>query len=247
VVFDLDDTLWNTLDTLHAAHEAMVVALGELCPDMQIGSRESFADEMKATMAQHPDRSHDFTFIRLEMLQRLTGSQDVALKAFDAWFARRNAPTLFEGALEALRALREAGLKVGTLTDGSSDPTRMDGLREIVDFAVSSEEAGAAKPDRRMFELCEEKSGCKPAELVMVGDNAKKDVAGAKAAGWRAIWVRPPQNAIVNSSFDLGGGGGGDGGELGADATVDHVAEIQGVLRKWATAPSSVAASMAKH
>ncbi|CAK0895824.1 unnamed protein product [Prorocentrum cordatum] len=126
--------------------------------------------------------------------------------------------------------------RIGTLTDGNADPRCIEGLRDVVDFCVSSVEAGAEKPDRRTFSLCEAKSRLLPEQLVMVGDNIGKDVMGAKAAGWRAIWVVPPRDGVAGSAHDLSSSGvalTAEASREAADATVESVAGVAGVLRSW--------------
>ncbi len=63
---------------------------------------------------------------------------------------------------------------------------------------VTSEEAGAEKPDVRLFALCAEKAGCTAEECVFVGDNLKKDVAGAKNAGMHPVWFCPDKEKAVS-------------------------------------------------
>mmetsp|Transcript_101395 Transcript_101395/g.302390 ORF Transcript_101395/g.302390 Transcript_101395/m.302390 type:complete len:111 (+) Transcript_101395:414-746(+) len=87
----------------------------------------------------------------------------------------------------------------------------------------------------RVFSLCERKAGCAAPELVMVGDSAEKDVRGAQDAGWRAIWVRPPVNgSVLGGPHDLTSSQ-PISGEGKADATVDHVREVEGILRSWSS------------
>lgn len=68
------------------------------------------------------------------------------------------------------------------------------GLMPYVDFMVTSEEAGAEKPDRRLFDLCVGKAGCGAEECAFVGDSLRGDALGALEAGMRAFWLcmRPP-------------------------------------------------------
>ena len=70
------------------------------------------------------------------------------------------------------------------------------GLLLYVDFLVSSEEAGAEKPEASFFARCVEKSGCRAEECLFVGDSMRKDVQGAMDAGLQAAWYRPdkPEN-----------------------------------------------------
>jgi putative hydrolase of the HAD superfamily len=61
------------------------------------------------------------------------------------------------------------------------------GLAAHLDGAVSSAEAGAPKPDPAIFVSALELAGCEPAEALHVGDTREEDVAGAHAAGIRAL------------------------------------------------------------
>ena len=62
-------------------------------------------------------------------------------------------------------------------------------LAEHFDFAVTAGDAGAAKPHAAPFWHAAHAAGCRPAGLVHVGDDAAADLAGALAAGCRAILV----------------------------------------------------------
>lgn len=243
------------MENLDAAHNEMSAALRDRHPgaseamlaELELrqadifardGEYAAFRAEIRRSMSLHPGKKHDFTFLRTRTLERLTGSEAVAAEAMGVWMRRRNSPVLFPGVLEALAGLRRAGVQVGTLTDGNADPAAIQGLRDAVDFSASAVEAGAPKPDRKAFALCEARSGCAPSGMVMVGDNAEKDVAGARAAGWRAIWVRPSEGSTpaVGSSHDMTGSAALGPDEVAkiASAIVAHVSEIEDVLRSWA-------------
>lgn len=60
-------------------------------------------------------------------------------------------------------------------------------LDQFVDFVVTSEEAGVEKPHPYIFELALRKLRCAPHEVLMIGDDAQEDVAGAAALGIRTI------------------------------------------------------------
>lgn len=63
------------------------------------------------------------------------------------------------------------------------------GLMDLLDGAVSSATVGAAKPSPAVFLAALELAGCEPGEAVHVGDSMANDVAGAHAAGIRAVLV----------------------------------------------------------
>jgi HAD superfamily hydrolase (TIGR01509 family) len=72
-------------------------------------------------------------------------------------------------------------------------------LSRYLKAIVISCEIGIPKPDPRIFELALERLGVPAEEAAMVGDSRPRDVAGARAAGMRAI-------QIVRDKFDEGAG-----------------------------------------
>jgi len=44
------------------------------------------------------------------------------------------------------------------------------------------------KPELIFFYRIQELLGCRPSDIIMVGDNYHQDIIGAKQAGWRTIW-----------------------------------------------------------
>ena len=118
--------------------------------------------------------------------------------AFLAAMAEICAP--LEGAESLLRSLRGA-VRVGVITNGFTDLQELrlsrTGLRGYVDVLVVSEEVGAAKPDRRIFDRAHALMGAPRRERVlMVGDNPHADVRGGLDAGYHACWLnRAGQNS----------------------------------------------------
>ena len=53
----------------------------------------------------------------------------------------------------------------------------------------TSGEVGVGTPDPAIFEMALDWLGVPASDAVMVGDSAKRDVAGALAAGIRSVWV----------------------------------------------------------
>jgi putative hydrolase of the HAD superfamily len=92
--------------------------------------------------------------------------------------------------------LRERGLSLVVVSNWDcSLPGVLEGvgLLGLVDAVVASAVVGAAKPDARIFMAALQAAGCEAAEAVHVGDSVDNDVAGATAAGIRAVLlVRGP-------------------------------------------------------
>jgi putative hydrolase of the HAD superfamily len=93
---------------------------------------------------------------------------------------------------DALRALRAAGHRLVVVSNWDvslHETLRSTRLAELVDGAISSAEAGAAKPDPRIFAAALALAGVGAEGALHAGDSIEHDVAGARAAGWRAVLV----------------------------------------------------------
>lgn len=63
------------------------------------------------------------------------------------------------------------------------------GLAGLFADVVESAVVGVRKPDPRIFTLGVRALGMEPAEVAVVGDSYAKDIAPAKAAGCRTVWM----------------------------------------------------------
>ena len=115
----------------------------------------------------------------------------------------------FPDAAPALGELRARGLRLVVASNWDCSLREVldrAGLLGLVDDAVSSAEAGAAKPDPAVFRAALAATGCDPGEAVHVGDSEENDLGGAAAAGIRAVLLRrdgerPPIDAPVIASL----------------------------------------------
>lgn len=208
VAFDLDDTLWSMVETIHAAHNAMVDQMVAVCPSMakKYGSVAAFRELSDLVKQEHPSKAADFTFLRKAALtiacaEFKVDNCDAAVSAcFDAFFIQRNKPSFFDGAVDTLKELRQRGFRLGAVTDGNADVFAIPELDGVFEFAVTAGQVGAAKPDPRIFQRALELAGVQPSEMLYVGDNFGKDVQGPAPLGIRSVWVHDP-NLILNPLF----------------------------------------------
>jgi putative hydrolase of the HAD superfamily len=105
---------------------------------------------------------------------------------------------------EVLRSLAARGLPlhvVSNSTDYLTEALARLGWTDRFASVTFSQEAGAEKPDPRVFALLVRRAGCAPHELLHVGDTWLADYDGARRAGLRAAWLsrdgRPPPEPTV--------------------------------------------------
>lgn len=91
-----------------------------------------------------------------------------------------------------IRALREAGLRMVTLSNGSSMVAdrllTTAGVRDDIDHLLSVEEAGVWKPVKRAYEYAARMCGTELADMVMVAAHPW-DIDGAARAGMQTAFV----------------------------------------------------------
>jgi putative hydrolase of the HAD superfamily len=112
----------------------------------------------------------------------------------------------FADAGPALAALRARGLATVCVSNWDVSLHRVlerCGLSSGLDAVVCSAEAGAPKPDPRIFERALTIAGCSPEQALHVGDTAVEDIAGARAAGLRALLIRRDGGGDVASLTEV--------------------------------------------
>ena len=83
--------------------------------------------------------------------------------------------------------------KIGIIANqsfGTKERLEQHGVLQYIDLVVASAEEGAAKPDKKIFEIALERSNCKPNNAVMIGDRIDNDIVPANLLGMHTIWIR---------------------------------------------------------
>lgn len=120
-------------------------------------------------------------------------TSDLADRFVTRFTAAREAMTaFFPGAEEGLRALRDLGIRMALITNGSSATQRAKiarfGLEAYFDHIQIEGEVGFGKPEARAYEHAMAALGAEPHETWMVGDHLEWEVRAPKALGLTAVW-----------------------------------------------------------
>ncbi len=213
---DLDGTLVDSLPDLAAA-------IGEL---LEVEGRPGLAPAAVAAMVG------DGVPKLIERALAATGGvpDDAALAALVARYmpiyeARMTELTRpYPGAIETLRALKDAGWRLAVCTNKPEAPSRAIiaglGFEGLFEAVSGGDSLPVKKPDPGhllgLLEALGVAPGAAPGAAVMLGDS-RNDVAAARAAGLPAI-------AIAH------GYGGTPARELGADRVIECFAELPAAL-----------------
>ncbi|MCL4317653.1 MAG: HAD family hydrolase [Candidatus Thermoplasmatota archaeon] len=110
--------------------------------------------------------------------------------SYDAEFSKqcRTVP----GAREILAGIRDGGIKIGVITNGPRK-TQIKTLERLklnplIDFMITPDDAGALKPDPRIFIRATDLAEVPPENSVMVGDSWANDILGASSLGIKPVW-----------------------------------------------------------
>lgn len=117
-------------------------------------------------------------------------------------------------AKSVLNELGGAGVVLGVLSNGWNPLQDLKARRAgFGGTVIASADLGVQKPDPAAFAALAEQLGLPPARCFYVGDDPKADVAGALAAGFRAVWLDnegktyppelPPPTHVIHSLREL--------------------------------------------
>jgi putative hydrolase of the HAD superfamily len=107
---------------------------------------------------------------------------------------REQYPSYFDvssATFDALAQLREAGWRIGIVTNGAPSQQRkleVTGLLGVVDGVCISAEVGVNKPDPAIFHEAARRCGV-ALDGWMVGDSAPADIAGGINCQLRTVWI----------------------------------------------------------
>lgn len=93
---------------------------------------------------------------------------------------------------QMLADLKAAGMNTAILSNGSPEmlegAVKSAGLTEVLDDCLSVESVGIFKPDRRVYDLVEQRFACSSRQVLFVSSNGW-DAAAAAGYGFTTAWV----------------------------------------------------------
>ena len=130
----------------------------------------------------------------------------------------------YEDAVASLENLTADGYKVGV---AGNQPVRVEemlaDLGLPLDFVISSERIGVAKPSPEFFRHVTRAAGRAPSEIVYVGDRLDNDVLPVLQAGMKAVFMKRGPWGYIHASWPE---------VKTASARIEGLNELPGVIRQ---------------
>lgn len=203
IFFDLDHTLWD--------HEKNAEeTLFELYDLFELEGNSSFSSEqLSYAFKQINDQLwEDFnrgvvkkSYIKYQRFDLIFDQLRLPLEQRPQNFSREyiaRCPyktNLISGATDILDDLRSKGYPLHIITNGFTDiqdvKLTQSGIKDYFDIVVTSESAKSKKPFRKIFDHALELAETSPSDAIMIGDNLKADIIGARNAQLDQIYFNP--------------------------------------------------------
>ncbi len=223
VFFDMGDTLttilpsWETLYVnacarhgIQVDHDALVAATAAV-----FGALDADESRLTYEATEETDQRY-YREINGEILRRAGAPMNETMRSIlDNLQKEFETPAhfhLFPDAIATITALKEAGYRLGIISNWSWNlPDLCDGLgiTDCFEHIVTSARVGASKPHRAIFDYALNWFGARPEECVQIGDNAVADVLGARAVGMHGILIdrrgraRNPDYPVVRALAEV--------------------------------------------
>jgi len=129
---------------------------------------------------------------------------------------------IFEDVVPALRRLQKH-YRLGVITNTQSFDMEFwlhSEARALLDAEVLSYEVHALKPDKRMFSRFARRIGISAGQILMVGDNSRDDIEGARAAGLQALRISRSHSTLSHHDSQ------------GSDEALRDLSELEEKLRQ---------------
>lgn len=187
VLFDLDDTIYPE----RAFVDGGFRAVGRFLAPHVDRSAATIARRLR-TLHDRDGRGRLFDTLLAELGR--PGDQDLVLAALLAYRTHRPRLTPFTDVADTLDRLRAAGMATGLVSDGlaavqARKLAALPGIARRLDVVVMTDELGPAhaKPSPVPFRVACRSLGVASERAVYVGNDPRKDFAGAREAGMATI------------------------------------------------------------
>ncbi len=209
VFFDIDNTLYD-YDDMHRLAMQHIVTYAEkrwkLSEQTVRQGVQKAMDDLTVSLGVDNASSHNrlirfARFLEQQGIYDYVGAVEMAEMYWNSFFAHMQPE---KGLLQFMDQLKSSGIRIGIGTNMTAYvqylKLRALGVLPYADILVTSEDAGAEKPNPAFFACCLHRAGVRPEECIFIGDSQKHDIEGALHAGMHAVWYSRGQGIEKNTA-----------------------------------------------
>ncbi len=195
--FDLDDTLHSFRKASKQATSDALLYLSRYYSVPLDDLQSTYADILKNAQSKHFTENKPSNEYRAERFRRLFDAfqfskddqLEILLEVYDQSISRHL--ELKDGAFEVLKYFKDTGKTIIIISEGPHDAQELTlkrlGVSPYIVHLFTSSKYETSKTDG-LFEIVLEQIGCKPDEMLYVGDHFDRDYLSAKSLGINAVW-----------------------------------------------------------
>lgn len=198
IFFDAAGTLIHPAEAVGEVYSRIGAKYGFLASPRQLdaGFRQALKTQgpMVALQGENSESGQQDWWYRLVAGVWGVDGKDLRFRSYFnelySYYEKSDAWSVYDDVRPVLHSLREKGYRLGVISNFDSRLHKVLAGLDLTGFfesIVVSMEAGAAKPERRIFELAAEQSGIKPENAIHIGDRPDEDFQGALNAGLQAV------------------------------------------------------------
>ncbi len=214
ILFDLDRTIW---DFETNAREAIFDIYQNLELNRHIGSFDQFYQTYKSVNEQLWEEYREKKRTKENLIDNRFylafkemgyDNKSAGIRAGKDYLTTSVEKTaLFPNAIETLEYLA-AKYQLHIVTNGfrsvQEGKLANSGIKKYFQSLIASEDIGYQKPDVRIFSHTLKTISAKKEDCIMIGDDEKTDIQGAKDAGIDYIWFNPEKRkSLYNSQPEI--------------------------------------------
>ena len=230
IVFDLDNTLVDFMKMKGTAVEAAIEGM------IDAGLELPREDVRRRIAAIYQEQGLEYQRVFDELLEGELGHIDPKILASGIVAYRRargSAMVLYPHVQMTLLELAKRGIRLGVVSDAPRSQVWLRlcdlGLQHTFDAVVTFDDTHERKPSPAPFHEVLRRLDADPAEAIMVGDWAERDVVGGRSLGMKTAFAR------YGDTFETQ--------ESGADYDIDDVYQLVGIVDALNGAPASIITS----
>jgi len=213
ILFDLDDTLmafdlvsdeaWDKSVDIFIQNNKIIIEKGVLLEKVNATRKWYWADSERHKIGRKNINNARREIVKLALNEYVNiGINKLEELADNYSNIHEGLWHLFNDVEETLQKIKERNIKLGIMTNGTSEiqrgKLRRFDIEKYFDYIFIEGEVGYGKPDIKIYEYMLQTTGVECNKIVMVGDNLVWDIEPPQKLGIYTVWINTKKVILEN-------------------------------------------------